>query len=122
MQDFKFYNANPLGEIESDCVTRAISRALDLPYYSVLNKLYAIGELFECEELCVCCYNHLLEKFYGLERRFANGRTVGQIAKQFNNNKVLIRIQGHLTMAEFGTIFDLWDCTKEVADVFWVIP
>jgi hypothetical protein len=122
MKDFKFYNANPLGKIESDCVCRAISRAVKMPYKVVEEKLNAIGVLFECESLCVCCYHHLLENVFGLQKQFANGRTVKEIAKQFNNNIVIIRIQGHLTMSEFGVVYDLWDCTDEVADVFWLIP
>jgi hypothetical protein len=121
MVDFKFYNANPLGNIESDCVCRAISRALDLPYNTVKNKLEAIGYLFDCEKLCVCCYQHLLEKVFGLRKQYGNGKTVREISKQFNNYIILIRIQGHLTMSEFGTIYDLWDCNDEIVDVFWLI-
>lgn len=119
--DYRFYNANPLGEIENDCVCRAISRAMRMDYYLVERKLCLIGELFECEELCVCCYAHLLEKVFGLKQRFAGGLTVGEIAKMHPNNAVLIRIDGHLTVCENGRVYDTWDCRNDIADVYWVV-
>lgn len=121
MVDYRFYNVNPLGNIEQDCVCRAISTATDLPYKLIERKLVLIGELFECEKLCLCCYHHLLEKIFGLQQKFANGKTVKEISKEFCNNRVIIRIQGHLTCSLYGTVYDIWDCTEEVADVFWVV-
>lgn len=119
--DYKFYNANPLGDIEQDCVCRAISKATEIPYRSIEEKLELIGELFECEKLCVCCYYHLLEKVFGLKQKFANGKTVKEITKEFPENRVLIRISGHLTCAINGIVYDIWDCTEEPADIFWIV-
>lgn len=121
MIDYRFYNANPLGNIEQDCVCRAISKATDIPYEIIEIKLEAIGELFECEKLCVCCYHHLLEKVFGLKQKFANGKTVKEIAKEFDDCKVIIRIEGHLTCSLYGIVYDIWDCTDEIADVFWIV-
>lgn len=121
MLDYKFYNANPLGELEQDCVCRAISGATKIPYYSIKRKLELIGDLFECDKLCVCCYHHLLEKVFGLTPKFANGKSVREVAKEFKDKRVIIRIDGHLTCAINGTIYDIWDCTNEIADIFWVI-
>lgn len=121
MVDYKFYNANPLGEIEQDCVCRAISTCLDMPYKSIEQKLELIGEVFECDELCVCCYHHLLEKVFGLKQKFANGKTVGEVAQEFKNNRVIIRIDGHLTCSLYGIVYDIWDCTDEKADIFWIV-
>ena len=121
MVDYKFYNANPLGKIEQDCVCRAISRATKLPYRLIEKKLKLIAELFECDKLCLCCYSHLLQNVFGLVQKNANKRLVKELAKDFKNNIILIRIQGHLTMAEYGVIYDIWDCTGEIADVFWIV-
>ena len=121
MVDYKFYNANDLGNIEQDCVCRAISTAVNLPYKLIKRKLYLIGELFECDELCVCCYHHLLEKVFGLVSKNANGKTVKEISKDFIDKTLIIRIQGHLTCAINGTVYDIWDCTDEIADVFWIV-
>ena len=121
MVDFKFYNANPLKKLEQDCVCRAISRALKTPYKAIEKKLYLIGELFECDELCVCCYHHLLEKVFGLKQKVANGKTVKEVVKDYKDNILLLRLEGHLTMAEFGVIYDLWDCRDEKVDIFWIV-
>lgn len=118
---FKYHNANPLGDIESDCVCRAISKATNLEYYDVEEKLYLIAELFGCETLCVCCYKHLLENIFGLEPKMAHGATVGDIARAYRDDVVLIRIDGHLTVSRYGVVYDLWDCTQEIADVFWIV-
>lgn len=121
MVDYKFYNANPLKNIEQDCVCRAISKATKIPYKNIEYKLHLIGELFECEKLCVCCYHHLLEKVFGFKQKFANNKSVGKLAKDYKNNILIIRIDGHLTMAEYGIVYDIWDCTNEKADVFWIV-
>jgi hypothetical protein len=121
MVDYKFYNANPLGKIEQDCVCRAISRATRIPYKVIENKLNQVGNLFECEALCVCCYQFLLQDVFGLKQRVSNGDSVKELAEKFKSNIILIRIQGHLTMAEYGVVYDLWDCREEVADVFWIV-
>lgn len=118
---FKFRNVNPLGKIESDCVCRAIKDATGLDYYDVEDKLYLIAELFDCEELCVCCYRHLLENVFGFTPLMAYGRKVHEIASTFNDKIVLIRLNGHLTVSKFGIIYDLWDCSQEVADIFWIV-
>ncbi len=121
MTDYRFYNANPLGELEQDCVCRAISTATKIDYRKIEHKLRLIGELFECEALCVCCYHHLLEAVFGLKPKFANGKSVGQIAKEHPNDILIIRIEGHLTMSKCGTVYDIWDCTQEPADIFWIV-
>lgn len=36
---FRYYNANPKGRITTDCVIRAISTALDLPYNTVVMEM-----------------------------------------------------------------------------------
>jgi hypothetical protein len=121
MSDFEFYNANPLSKIEGDCVYRAINTATGIPYYEIAKKLKLVSELFECDELCVCCYQHFLEDVLGLTRHNANGATVGEIAKEFQDYIVLIRTEGHLTMSEYGIVYDIWDCTNEIADIFWLV-
>lgn len=121
MVDYKFYNANDLGKIEQDCVCRAISTAVGLPYKSIERKLYLIGELFECDKLCVCCYKFLLENVFGLKSKYANGKTIKEISKEFCDNTIIIRMDGHLTCSIKGTVYDIWDCTSEVADMFWIV-
>lgn len=117
---FKYLNTNPLGVEEEDCVCRAIMLALDMPYKLVEHKLNLIAELFECDELCVCCYQHLLEDVYGLERvPNVRGLTVEEFAYYFNEGTYIIRLDGHLTCLIDGINYDLWDTSKQVIDVVW---
>ena len=121
MRDYRFYNANPLGEIEKDCVCRAICGATNIPYKEVEEKLHLIAELHDCDWLCVCCYHKLLEDVFGLKPTLADGQTVGDIACHFNDRIVLIRTDGHLTHSRYGIVYDAWYCTECTADMFWVV-
>ncbi|MBO5309730.1 MAG: hypothetical protein J6A98_00810 [Clostridia bacterium] len=62
-----------------------------------------------------------MEGVFGLKPKLANGKLVGELAKEFCANTIIIRINGHLTMSDCGTVYDIWDCTQEPADVFWIV-
>lgn len=100
----------------------AVYRKLNEDYYTIQHKLDLIGDLFECEELCVCCYKHLLDSVYNLNRYESfQGMT---IEKFLNLNPVgifIIRVNGHLTCAIDGTLYDIWDCRNEIIDVVWKV-
>ena len=115
------YNANPWGLDEEDCVTRAISAALGIKYVSISNLLELIAEHFECDKLCMCCYHKLLDDIFGLEAEHCHGELVGKIAERHPGNKLLIRIDGHLTCSMYGVVIDTWDCTDEIADCYWIV-
>jgi hypothetical protein len=122
-KDFIYHNENPYRVEEQDCVCRAISKALDLEYYTVQNLLKMSAQNNQCDTLCVCCYHHLLEDVFGLSMRSCEKfERVGDIAKKYPNNKVIIRIEGHLTMSDNGIIYDLWDCTQRLVDCYWIVP
>ena len=81
MVRYRLLNVNPLNEIENDCVCRAISLALNEDYYAIQQKLELTGDLLECDSLCVCCYQFLLDDVYKLERvRGFEGMTVEDFA------------------------------------------
>lgn len=118
---FKYTNLNPLSLREEDCVTRAISLASGYSYAEIQDKLYYISELLECEKLCVCCYQHLLDDVFGYERIPCKNLTVGEVASMYNDCILLIRIEGHLTCVVYGVVRDLWDCSDSYADIVWLI-
>ena len=119
---YKFFNINPLGEIKEDCVCRAISGALKIPYYVIENKLHLIGELFDCQQLCVCCYKHLLDSVYGLDRiEECKGMTVKEFLDIFNKGTYIIRVEGHLTFGCDGELKDIWNCKDEIIDIVWEV-
>lgn len=115
---YQYYNAEPNGEHLEDCVIRAISLALQLPYSQIVKMLNKNGSQNECEEVCLDCYEKMLEDL-GFQKELAHNERVKDIANKAS--VVLIRITGHLTCAIDGVIFDIWDCSDKQADCYWVI-
>lgn len=122
MTDFLYHNVNPYHDVEGDCVTRAISLASKIPYKAVSVLLEATASEQGCDKLCVCCYHHLLEDTLGYRVMFPKSyKTVGDIAEEYKRNVIIVRINGHLTSCVYGTCVDIWDCTDEKVDCFWIV-
>lgn len=121
-KNFVEYNRNPLGLHESDCVCRAISLALNEDYYKVKEKLKAVATLFDCEELCVCCYYHLLDDVYNLENIYGyEGIRIKDFTKTHKKGVYIIRIKGHLTCVVDGLCYDSYNCTNELITHIWKV-
>ena len=122
MNNYKYYNRNPDRLHLKDCVCRAISTATGLCYNAVDNLLELSADEYGCEKLCVCCYHYLLEDILCYRRFNCNfNYTVRDIANQYPNNKLIIRIKEHLTSSINGTVLDIWDCTNEFVDCYWIV-
>ena len=122
MSDFYYYNTNPDKSIEGDCVTRAISLASGIPYKAVSKLLKITAEENDCDELCMHCYRKLLEDTLGYRIMYPKEyKRVEDIAKEYSNNIVIVRIDGHLTSCIYGVCVDIWDCTQEQVNCFWII-
>ena len=105
-----------------DCVCRAISTATGLCYEAVHNLLELTANEYDCEKLCVCCYNYLLEDILCYKKFDCNFKyTVNDIADMYPRNNVIIRVQEHLTTSVNGTILDIWDCSDEKVDCYWIV-
>lgn len=121
---FTYYNVRPDGKYENDCVCRAIAIATGLNYNAVNKLLSVTAYLNDCDKLCICCYHYLLEDLLGYQcikcKHFEN-KKVKDIAKLHKSDKVLIRIEGHLTVSIYGNVLDIWDCTNEKVDCYWLI-
>ena len=118
---FKYHNINPNGYHIPDCVPRAISVAMNIDYYGVLSMLHKNGKYNNCEDLCVCCYEKLLDEDFNLPHFKSKNKTVQDVAKDFKNNILLIRIDGHLTCSMYGDIYDIWNCCDKIVTDFWVV-
>lgn len=80
------------------------------------------AQKYGCDPLCVCCYHRLLEDILKYPRFDCDfTKTVNQIASEYSDNVLLIRIDAHLTAAIKGTVVDIWNCSDELADCFWII-
>ena len=118
---YKYYNNNPDNEKLSDCVIRAMTLALDIDYYDIVSLLYENGEKYKCHPLSVDCYGKLLDEYFGLKHYTGYGKTIGEISKEFKDNILLVRTNGHLTTSMYGNICDIWDCSDKIATDFWII-
>lgn len=119
---FVFYNARPDGDRAEDCVCRAIKLATGLKYETVEKLLDMTAEYYDCDALEMPCYSRLLEDVFGYRGiNCFHAETVDDIARAYPNNIVIIRIEGHLTAAVCSYIFDIWDCSDEIVDRYWVL-
>lgn len=118
---FKYYNANPSGTTMPDCVTRAISLALDVDYYEVVYELMKNGKYYDCEDLCISCYENLLDCKYNLPHYKGSGKSVQQVINENPNDTLIIRMDGHLTCAINGLSYDIFDCTDYICTDYWVV-
>ena len=118
---FVYYNANPKNERIGDCVVRAISTALGIEYYKVLNMLYNNSNYFNCDMLVKDCYIILLNDYYGLKCYKGMGKSAKEIANDFKDKKLILRTEGHVLCAKYGDIYDTWDSSNEIVDIFWIV-
>lgn len=75
---------------------------------------------FECDDLNIECYEKMLAQICG-KHESANGKKVKELCEEHPDDIVIIRIEGHLTCSVNGVCYDIWDCTDEVADIYWVV-
>lgn len=105
-----------------NCVVRAITVASGIPYREVEKLLQLNADKNRCEERTCDCYSYLLEDYFGYERHECSYQhTVQEVADMYQNDKVLMRLDGHLTLSVNGRVVDIFDCTEEPVDVYWVV-
>lgn len=82
--------------------------------------LHENGWCNQCEELNVNCYEKIMAEM-GYECCSGEGHTVTDICSEYSDNIVLMRLEGHMTCCVNGNCYDIWDCTQEVVDKYWII-
>ena len=118
---FKYHNENPNGYHIPDCVIRAITTATGLSYYEVVDKLKLNGDALKCDMLNVRCYEKLLDYDFNLPHYVCENKTAEEVAFDFKDNIVLLRMNGHLSVSLYGIIHDIWNCSKEKITDFWLV-
>ena len=118
---FVYHNENPQNYHIPDCVIRAITLALELPYYTVVSLLQKNGDYYSCDCLNKVCYEKLLDYDFKLPHYKGNGKKASEIASDFSNNILLLRMEGHLSCSICGIIMDIWDCSDEIITDFWIV-
>lgn len=121
MARFRYYNVNPDGEHHNDCVTRAISLALEQPYSSIRRKLRCVATLFECERICLSCYKHLIENVFYCKPLDCDGMTVEEFADMHPWGTYLVRMEQHISVIIDNTIYDIFDCRNRLLTNAWEV-
>jgi hypothetical protein len=109
MAELVYYNRNPDGDRENDCVTRAISLACDIPYADVRKMLFYTAKLLNCEKLCVMCYKFLIEDVLKCKRVNCDGMMPADFADLNPRGIYLLRVSGHIICLIDGCIYDIFD-------------
>ena len=121
MTNFVFWNENPDGKIEGDCVTRAITFATGYPYEKVQEKLYYTGKLLECDALCVDCYDFLLTKYFEFVPILCQNQALYDFGEQHPYGLYLVRSNGHISVLDNNCVYDTWDCRDMKLTHAWKI-
>ena len=116
---YEFYNANPLGLYEDDCVIRAIScatnKSWDQVYDELSDEAQAKGTLLD---KVVFVRGYLDSHF----KRISNPPyKVYQAALNFKNNIVICSMRGHLVCIKYGKILDTINPSNKIIEDVWVV-
>lgn len=124
MARFVYYNANPKGRKTEDCVVRALTFALQLPYEEVLTELFETQLKSGYCLLGKHCYERVLAAhgFVKMKQpKHSDGRKylVREI-DLLTSKRCVVSMANHLTAAEGGFIYDLFDCRYKTIGNYYV--
>ena len=115
---YKYYNANKYNLNENDCTVRAISLAEHNTWDETYDKLSDIaqsqGTMMDDRDFII---NYLDSRY---DRIQFNG-TVGEASGQYDNNILLITMNGHIVCSMYGVVYDSFDCRDRRVEYVWIV-
>lgn len=97
---WRYYNANPLGKIQSDCFLRALScatsKSWDYIYEKISNIAQSQGMMMDDREFVL----NYLDRRYD-RASFKKGMTITEVANLYNDHIILITTKGHIICAKY---------------------
>ena len=116
---YEFYNENPLGLFEDDCVIRSISCATNRSWDSVYDELsdlaQAKGTLLDKKDFVRDYLDSHFKRFDYPPYK------VYQVAQMFKNNIVLCTMRGHICCIKYGIIYDTFNPSDRVVEDVWIV-
>lgn len=116
---YDYYNANPLGLYEDDCVIRAIScatgRSWDSVYDELSDEAQAKGTLLDKKDFVRGYLDAHFRRIYNSPYK------VYQVAQNFKNNIVICALFNHLVCVKYGRVLDTFDSSNRVVEDVWVV-
>lgn len=117
---FKYYNANPLSQNVSDCTIRAISKAEGKSWDETYEELSDIAQ----EEGILLDDVDFIEGY--LDKRYRRqchySKTIGEFIDEHPKGVFLLTMQGHITVAIDGDLYDTFDCRDRRMWCSWYVP
>lgn len=123
---FTYYNRNPYKQATTDCVIRAISSALDIPYTNVVMDFAKI----QCETGLDPSEKETFSKYledHGWFKRkeprhYDNTKYITRDFIDENPGLTCIAKLGnnHLAYINNGVVLDIWNSSNEVIHSYWI--
>ena len=114
-------NVNPYGANIDDCVIRAISLTLNIPYYDVFDELCELADKLDYTVNSFGVFKVYLDN-HGYECRVMEEKmTVKQFSQKFYKGKYLLLVNGHMTTCICGNIYDTWNPSRYKVQFLWVV-
>lgn len=126
---FQYYNRNPRNRITTDCVIRAISLSLDLPYTTVVMEMAEM----QCKTGYDDASKELIDRYLKSKgwvkckqpRKGDNTKYTGEELNlpDCDWHRIVANIGGHhiVSIVE-GKIHDIWDPSHKCVGNIWVKP
>lgn len=120
---WKYHNSNPKKREVNDCVIRAISEAENKTWDEVYSELSTLAQeqsillddMRFVEPYLDTKYNRVCFKCNGCRM------TVGEFIEKNPYGIFLITMQGHITCAKNGVLYDTWDCRNRKIWCAWEV-
>ena len=116
---YRFYNANAHGNFVNDCTIRAISLAEGKSWDETYEELSKIAQNNGIILDDVRFIEPFLDSRY--ERQCYDEKYVGEFVEEHPNGTYLITMNGHITCAINGVIYDTFDCRDRVMWCAWEV-
>lgn len=121
--EYVYFNPNPKGKDTGDCVVRALSILLDLPWYEVYTGLCSLGfEMCEMPSSNNVWGRYLQEKGfkrYPLPDTCPLCYTVMDFCEENPKGEFLLALNEHVVYVLNGRYYDSWDCGRKVPLFVW---
>lgn len=124
---FHYHNQNPKNRMGCDCVARAISLFLGIPWDQCIRELTECGIKHGYVHDDPKCFDTYLASkgFFKMSQpRRDNGKkyTAGEFCRELTSidKTYILSMANHLTCVVNNKVWDIWDCTDKCVGNYWV--
>lgn len=116
---YKYYNENPLGLFEDDCVIRSISCATGKSWDNVYDDLSDLaqfnGTMMDKKGFVEWFLDYNYERVPYLPKR------VWEVAEMYSDHIILCTVNSHILCIRYGTIYDTFNPSDRLVNEAWIV-